>query len=1201
MVPAAYVVLHALPLNPNGKLDRSALPAPDDSAQVTRHYEQPVGEVETELARIWADVLQLDRVGRHDHFFELGGHSLLAVSVIERMRSCGLDADVGALFTSPTLSELAAAVREERPRVHVPANAIPPGCTRITPSMLPLVSLTQEQIDRIADGVDGGAANVQDVYPLAALQEGILFHHRMGGAGDVYLMPALFTFDSRARLDGYVQALQAVVDRHDILRTSVHWEGLPEPVQVVWRRAPLQVEEVALPHGDAAGALEQLSRRLDPRRFRIDVREAPLIRLYAARDEINNRWAMVLLFHHLVADHTTQEIVQQEVQLELLGRGGELAEPKAFREFVAQARLGMPRQAHEAFFRRMLGTVEEPTAPYGLLDVQGDGSAIVQAQRAVEPALARRLRERARHLGVSAASVFHLACAQLLARLVGREDVVFGTVLFGRMQSGADAQRVPGLFINTLPLRVQLQGLGVREGVQRTHELLTQLVRHEHAPLALAQRCSQVAAPAPLFSALLNYRHSPQPQQLDAPLLAQQAQAWQGVQFLGGEERTNYPFTLAVDDWGDGFGLTAQVQSPAHADEVCAFMHTALEQIVQALERAPQTALQQLDVLPAAQRDRLLALGTGVQREARGGWAHEWIEAQARRRPDAIAVVQRDRRLSYAQLNEQANRLAHHLREHGVGPDARVALCMPRGIQMVVGLLAVLKAGGAYVPVDPSYPAQRLQRMCRDSAPVVVLSASSLSTQLDPGVPVLDLDADAWRWALQPAGNPQPALHGEHLAYVIYTSGSTGTPKAAQVLQQGLRNLMDWYLEDLPLGEDDAVLLVTSHSFDLTQKNILGPLMVGATLHLAAEPFDPSAIVAQVHDQRITVLNMAPSAFHALLDARRGDELAGLRRVVLGGEPIQVGKLMQLPEPRPQFVNSYGPTECSDVVAYHCLSPRLEDYAGRSVPLGQPIRNTRLYVLDAHARLAPEGVAGELCIAGTGVGRGYLHQPQLTAERFVSDPFAPGQRMYRTGDLARYLADGTLEFLGRNDFQVKIRGMRVELGEIEACLARFDGVREAVVIARGNGDGDDGKRLVAYLVGENLNPQALREHAALTLPQHMVPAAYVVLHALPLNPNGKLDRSALPAPDDSAQVTRHYEQPVGEVETELARIWADVLQLDRVGRHDHFFELGGHSLLAVSVIERMRSCGLDADVGALFTSPTLTAFAAATEEMEIVL
>ncbi|RQP21148.1 non-ribosomal peptide synthetase, partial [Piscinibacter terrae] len=844
------------------------------------------------------------------------------------------------------------------------------------------------------------------------------------------------------------------------------------------------------------------------------------------------------------------------------------------------------RQSHEAFFRRMLGTVEEPTAPYGLMDVQGDGSAIAQAQRAVEPALARRLRDGAKQLGVSAASVFHLAYAQLLARVVGREDVVFGTVLFGRMQAGADAQRVPGLFINTLPLRVELQGRSVREGVQHTHEQLTQLVRHEHAPLALAQRCSQVAAPAPLFSALLNYRHSPQPQQPDQQLQDQQQQAWQGVEFLGGEERTNYPFTLAVDDWGDGFGLTAQVQSPPVQPElICACMHTALEQIVQALERAPETVLQQLDVLPQAQRTRLLALGAGVQREARGGWAHEWIEAQARRRPEAIAVVQHGRQLSYAQLNEQANRLAHQLREHGVGPDARVALCMPRGVQLVVGLLAILKAGGAYVPVDPGYPAQRLQAMCRDSAPVVVLSASSLPAQVDAGVPVLDLDADAWRWALQPASNPRVALHGQQLAYVIYTSGSTGTPKAAQVLHAGLRNLMDWYLEDLPLGEDDAVLLVTSHSFDLTQKNILGPLMVGATLHLASEPFDPAAIVAQVQAQGISVLNMAPSAFHALVDARHGNELAGLRRVVLGGEPIQVAKLMQLPEPRPQFVNSYGPTECSDVVAYHCLSPRLQDYEGRTVPLGEPIRNTRLYVLDAHGRLAPQGVAGELCIAGTGVGRGYLNRPELTEERFVPDPYAPGQRMYRTGDLARYLEDGTLEFLGRNDFQVKIRGMRVELGEIEACLRKHEGVREAVVIARD--EGDAGKRLVAYLVGDNLQPQALREHAAQALPQHMVPAAYVVLDALPLNPNGKLDRKALPAPGDAAQVTRSYEAPLGEVETELARIWAEVLQLDRVGRHDHFFELGGHSLLAVTVIERMREQGLDADVAALFTTPTL--------------
>jgi amino acid adenylation domain-containing protein len=714
-----------------------------------------------------------------------------------------------------------------------------------------------------------------------------------------------------------------------------------------------------------------------------------------------------------------------------------------------------------------------------------------------------------------------------------------------------------------------------------------------------------VAPGTPLFSALLNYRHSPGSGAVDA----QAAQAWEGIGFLGGEERTNYPFTLAVDDLGEGFGLTAQVQSPVDPARVCSMMHAALQGLGEALAQAPEQALRDVDVLPAAERKRLLEAWNypatpAADDDTVGDWVHKRIEALACLRPRTAAVVHGSRRLSYGELNAQANRLAHHLRWLGVGPDARVALCMERGVELVVAMLATHKAGGAYVPIDPGYPPERRAMMCEDSAPQVVLTAG---VPIEAGTaPVLDLFEHSSRWAHEPPTDPGDiGLRAGHLAYVIYTSGSTGRPKAAQVLHAGLRNLMAWYVEDLGLREDDAVLLATSHSFDLTQKNVFGPLMVGATLHLADEPFDPRAIVAQARSARITVANMAPSAFHALLDADDAGALAGLRRVVLGGEPIQAARLMQLPEPRPQFVNSYGPTECSDVVAYHLLSEDLEDYLETPVPLGQPIRGLRLYVLDRRGRPAPAGVAGELAIGGVGVGRGYLNRPELTAQRFVADPFVdiPDARMYLTGDRVCRHEDGRLEFLGRDDFQVKIRGMRVELGEVEAWLAQHPAVREAVVLAREEAPGD--LRLVAYVTpcdgAEPATPRMLRDHAAAGLPGYMVPAAYVALPALPLNPNGKLDRRALPAPEASAIAARGYEAPVGETEATLAAIWAQSLGLERVGRHDNFFQLGGHSLLAVGVVERMREAGLSADVGALFTAPTLMAFATATEDMEIVL
>ncbi|MDC6283030.1 amino acid adenylation domain-containing protein, partial [Ralstonia pseudosolanacearum] len=580
---------------------------------------------------------------------------------------------------------------------------------------------------------------------------------------------------------------------------------------------------------------------------------------------------------------------------------------------------------------------------------------------------------------------------------------------------------------------------------------------------------------------------------------------------------------------------------------------------------------------------------------------HGLFEAQVRRTPEAIAVEHEGRQVSYAELNARANRVAHALIGLGVGPDARVGLCAERSVELVVGLLGILKAGGGYVPLDPSYPQDRLTYMLEDSAPVAVLAQSNTREPLGAlSVPVLDLDGP-----LEEAEHdPQvTGLEPHHLAYVIYTSGSTGRPKGVMVEHRGLSNLLDWYLEDLGLCSDDTVLLVSSYSFDLTQKNILGPLLAGGRLHLAG-PFVPDALVAQIRREGITHINLSPSAFHALIDAAGAEGLGGLRRVVLGGEPIQPARLQGLPEPRPRFINSYGPTECSDVVAWHALDAELDRYRAASVPLGRSVRNVRLYVLDAHRQPVPTGVAGEIYVGGAGVGRGYRNLPELTGACFLADPFhGEGQaRMYKTGDLGRWLANGSLEYLGRSDDQVKLRGFRVELGEIGASLARCDGVREAAVLAREDAPGEP--RLVAYYVAEPgaaVEASALRRHMQAQLPEHMVPAAYVRLEHLPLTPNGKLDRRALPAPAADAYARRRYVAPQGDVETMLAELWQDLLGVERVGRHDDFFELGGHSLLAMSLMARMDELGLSADVRVLFTQPTLAGLAAEVEPMEIVL
>ncbi|MBO7873007.1 non-ribosomal peptide synthetase [Burkholderia pseudomallei] len=1177
MVPSAYVRLDAWPLTPNGKLDRRALPAPADDAYARAEYEAPRGAKEEALAAIWRDLLQVDRISRHDNFFQLGGHSLLAISLGDMMRERGLHADVRTLFNAETLAALAAQSGTDSIDVDVPPNLIPVGAARITPDMLPLVALTQPQIDAIAQQVDGGATNVQDIYPLAPLQEGMLFHHLLHTQGDLYLEPHLLAFRTRERLERFLSALQCVIDRHDVLRTGFFWEGVPQPVQVVWRRARLPVEYVELPdsHGDVASQLEA---RCDPRRHRIDIGRAPLVHCHVAHDARNDRWVLGVLTHHLVSDHTTLALLAEEAQAFEQGRGDALPPAVPFRNFVAHARLGTSEREHEAFFREMLGDVDEPTAPFGLLDVQGDGSAIVEHRRALAPGLSRSVRAHARRLGVSAASVMHVAWSLVLARTANRRDVVFGTVLFGRMQGGAHAHRTMGLFMNTLPVRIALDESDVETSLIATHDRLARLLRHEHAPLALAQRCSAVPAQAPLFTSLLNYRYSPHEEQGDA--------TDDDVQFIAARERNNYPLTMIVDDTGEGFALTAQVDASIDAARVCAFMHTALEQLVRALDDARGAVLAELDVLPADEHRCVVSACNDTDAELPGvDFVDRRFEAQAARTPEAIAVACGAHALSYAALNRRANRLAHYLRAHGAGPERVVALALERSVDMMVGLLGILKSGSAYLPLDPAYPAERLAYIVDDARPALLLTEAALRDDWrDAGAPVVLLDADGPAIDACPDHNPDAAAGRDartlsSLAYVIYTSGSTGRPKGVMIEHRNLANLLGAMGEQPGIGAHDVLLAVTSLSFDIAALELFLPLLHGARAVIAArdDAADPARLAHLIESSGASLMQATPSTWRML--AQHGwPRSARPLTLLCGGEALPPALAERLLAHVPAIWNLYGPTETTVWSTVRRVTTPVVD-------IGGPIANTQVYVLDERLRPAPIGVAGELYIGGAGVARGYLNRPELTRERFVDDPFRRGGRLYRTGDLARRRADGNLEYLGRNDFQVKIRGFRIELGEIEAQLAKAHGVQGVALAARDTPTAD--KRLVAYYVGD-ASAAALREHAAARLPAYMVPAAYVRLAAWPLTPNGKLDRAALPAPDDEAYARAEYEAPRGEHECKLAAIWRAVLQVERIGRHDDFFELGGHSLLAVRAVTAMRDAfGSDTSLRDLFARPVL--------------
>ncbi|HEU4880655.1 MAG TPA: amino acid adenylation domain-containing protein, partial [Longimicrobium sp.] len=716
---------------------------------------------------------------------------------------------------------------------------------------------------------------------------------------------------------------------------------------------------------------------------------------------------------------------------------------------------------------------------------------------------------------------------------------------------------------------------------------LADLLRHEHASLPLAQRCSGVAAPAPLFTSLLNYRYSgargrSQAQQVE--------QAGEGVRGIRMQERTNYPVTLSVDDLGEAFSLNAQVAAPANARQVCRMMHTALERLVEALEVSPARAIGSLDVLPETERRLVVDEWNQTDADLPAAPVHRSFEEQAEKTPGATAVVFGADSLTYAELNARANRLARWLRGRGVGAEVRVGVLMERSLEMVVSVLGVLKAGGAYVPLDPSYPAERLAYMAAHSGLPVMLTQERLLGRLpfEASVEVVALDARWGEIETEDATDPAVAVDPRGLAYVLYTSGSTGRPKGVAVEHTQVAAYLAWATRAYPGGGGSA--MHSSLSFDLTITSLFVPLLCGGAVELVEEEDAVEGLARVLERGGREMLKLTPSHLRVLGErlAERG-AAGGVGCLVVGGEALigeQIGFwIRHLPET--VVINEYGPTETAVGCSIH--SQRLGETGAGQVSIGRPVANTRIYVLDTRGQPAPAGVPGELCVGGAQVTRGYLGRPGVTAERFVPDPFSGegGARLYRTGDRARWVADGTLEFLGRLDEQVKIRGFRIELGEIEARLADHAAVREAVVLAREDVPGD--RRLVAYVVGD-AEAEALRAHVRQSLPEYMVPSAFVFLDALPLTVNGKVDRKALPAPELAAG--GEYLAPRTPVEEVLAEIWVEVLGLERVGVHDNFFDLGGHSLLIMRVLAHVQATfDLKISIRTVYSMPTLEAMA----------
>lgn len=1170
MVPSAFVMLETMPLTPNGKLDRRALPAPEQGAYVSREYEAPLGELEEILAEIWRSLLRLKRVGRRDNFFELGGHSLFIVQMRERLRRLGLSAEARHAFECPTLADLARVIfRVGVEPVEVPPNQIPPGSEVITPQMLPLIQLEAEHIERIVAMVPGGAANIQDIYPLAPLQEGILFHHLLNkNHGDPYVLPMLLSFSSEEKLTEFMSALQSVVDRHDVLRTAVLWEQLPRPVQVVYRQARIQIAE--LTPASNSMPIEQISEHMRLDRQKMELSLAPLIRVVTRRGN-SGQWLALLQLHHLTCDKESLDVLFDEALAYAEGRASELPSAMPYRDHVAQVLADANTLNAKAFFREKLGDITEPTAPFQLLNVRGDGSQLADAHLTLDPTLTDRVRRQARVLGVSVATVFHAAWALVVSRTSGRDTIVYGTVLLGRFRGRAGAQRVLGAFVNTLPLRLRLSDASVKDLVLQTQRELAELLTHEQASLAVAQRCSGITGSAPLFSSILNYRTRSY----------EAGPGRSGVHIISDSGWTNYPIAMSIDDRDDGIVFSAQTDSRVAPLRVLGYFNTAVEQLVKSLEETAQGLLSALPILPLHERQYLIRdlNATGVV-DSDKKMVHELFEDRVRESPDAIAAICETRQLSYIELNKKSNSLARYLRARGLTVGEYVPVVMSRSLDLLVAQLAILKAGGAFVPIDSDAPTERKAFMVEDCGArwLIADRPFEVSLHVDPRRWVhIAADTDSEKF---PTDDLDLSLSVFQPAYVMYTSGSTGTPKGVVVSHRAISGLVV-DTNYIHLSRDDRVVNCNNPAFDGSTFDVWGALLNGARLLIVprATLLDADDFAESLARHHASVILLTTALFNQY--ATTSPEIfSGFRSVFFGGEAADPNAARNVLEKAKleRLANVYGPTEATTFATWYVIDTVSADL--KSVPIGRPIGNRQIYIVDPNMQPVPVGVTGQILIGGQGVALGYLGRPDLTAQRFVADPFGadPNGRLYQTGDVGLWREDGTIEYVGRNDQQVKLRGLRIELGEIEGQLLRDSRIRETAVVVREDIPGE--KYLAAYLTvtlsashqADSVISDELRVRLKAALPEYMIPVAFVILSKMPLTPNGKIDRRALPVPDRddiNAAAGGHGTPPEGEFEIGLAEIWQDLLRVERVVRESSFVELGGHSLLSMKLLVRI--------------------------------
>ena len=1055
--------------------------------------------------------------------------------------------------------------------------------------------------------------------PLSYAQERLWFLDQFQPGLPIYNIPLTILFPGPLNISALKQSLHEIVRRHETLRTTFQViKG--QPVQVIAPPAALEMPVLELremPETMREAEVQRLAAKEAQHVF--DLARGPLFRVTLVRvADADHR--LLLNMHHIISDGWSVGVLLRELTVlydaYASGRKSPLEElPLQYAEYARQQReyLSGERLKEQLSYWR-----EQLAGAPPLLEMPTDRARpVVQTFRGawqsftVRPEVFERLKQVSKAEGVTLFMTLLAAFKTLLYRYTGQADLVVGTPIANRNR--ADIEGLIGFFVNTLVLRTQLSGqMSFVEVVRQVREVTLGAYGHQDLPfekLVEELQPERNLSHNPLFQVMFALQNTP----------TMGASSDSAAQSSSESEETNldvpddqpppiylglakFDLTLSLSEAGGALTGTFEYNTDLFNHETITRMIKHYQRVLEQVAHAPQQCLAELSLLSAEERQQLLVQWNNTGAPLPKTPVPQMFEAQVERTPSAVAVISEQEQVSYQELNRRANQVAHYLRRAGVGAEVRVGVCMERGVEMVVGILGILKAGGAYVPLDPGYPAERLAFMMKDAQIQVLLSHEPVLKDLpEYDCKVICLNADWKQLSQESDENLVSNVTAGNLMVVFYTSGSTGRPKGSLLSDQGFLNLFNWFGAECSTTGKPRALLMTPFSFDASFKVIITPLLIGGVLVLAsADQYDIEKLLQTIEEQEVSTTFTTPSLLYSLLDLAKENDyqsLSSLRSIFFGGEPTEVPKLkpwLNSHNCNCQLIHNYGPSECSDVTTVY--KPSLNDIdVLNDLPIGVPIDNVHVHVMDKDMNLQPVGVAGELYISGLMLARGYLNRPELTAEKFVPNPFEQGERLYKTGDQVRWLPTGQLQFLGRVDNQVKIRGIRIELGEIEAVLGQHPDVENSIVIAREVSHGN--KRLFGYVtLKEGLSHEVwhLQRYLKERLPEYMVPPSLVVLDSLPMSPNGKVDRNALPAPESiNPETASRFVEPSNPVEEVVAGIWGEVLKLERVSRNDNFFELGGHSLLATQVISRLRnSLQIELPVRRIFEAPTLAEFSA---------